>query len=514
MGDNIPTNRRIAKNATFLYLRLLISIIVGLFTSRVVLSTLGIDDYGIYSVVGGIVATMGFLNTSMAGATSRFITVALGQNDTDRLKHTFASSMIIHFGIAISVIIIAETAGLWFLNNKLVMPADRMQAANWVYQFSIISAAIGITQVPYNACIIAHERMEVYAYIEILNSALKLIIVYMLVIGSHDRLIMYGLLSMAVAIVIAVCYRFFCIRHFNECKVRLHWDTATIKPLLSFSGWDLYGNMCVTARTHGTNFLINMFYGVALNAASGIATTVNGIVGGLCTNITQAFRPQIIKCYANGNIVQSQQHINNSTTYTLLLLGCIGIPIITEAEYLLSLWLGNTPDYAVIFCQILIMQSFFGLANNSITALIHATGRIKGISLISGSLFIACLPATYFAFRNHADAQWAYWSMGVSTLLIYISNIVIAKRQVPGLNLKVYIGNTLKCFALISFAAVLCVICSVSLPQSFSRLCLTSAISMLTIGIATYTFFIGKETRKSINSRICSILHLKKQDHA
>lgn len=250
-----------------------LTMVVGLYTSRVVLQTLGVEDYGIYGVIGGIVAMMGFLNASMSGATSRFLTFELGRGDKERLANTFSSALIVHIIIAAIVFVVAETVGLWFLCNKLVIPENRMVAAHWVYQLSILSSMLSITQVPYNSSIIAHEKMDVYAYVEILNVTLKLLIVYLLVIGNFDKLILYAILMFTVSVIIMVVYRIYCLRRFEECKFRLFLDKDYLKPLLSFSGWDLYGNMAFSVRQQGANFLLNMFYGVVLNAAYNIATT-------------------------------------------------------------------------------------------------------------------------------------------------------------------------------------------------------------------------------------------------
>ena len=257
----LNSNRRIAKNALMLYIRMFISMIVSLYTSRVVLNVLGVEDYGTYGIVGGVVGMLGFLNASMSGATSRFLTFELGRGNMKRLSDTFASALIAHIGIAIIVFVIAETIGLWFLLNKLVIPEGRMTAAHWVYQMSIVSAMIGITQVPYNATIMAHEKMDVY----------------LLTIGNFDKLILYGALVLMVSITIRMIYRIYCIRHFEESHFHWVWDKSIMKPLLGFSGWDLYGNMAFTIRMHGANFIINTFYGVALNAACSVAATVQGM---------------------------------------------------------------------------------------------------------------------------------------------------------------------------------------------------------------------------------------------
>lgn len=297
---NTGGDKRIAKNAVMLYVRMFLTMIVGLYTSRVVLAVLGVEDYGTYGVVGGIVAMIGFLNSSMSGATSRFLTFELGKGDEKRLADTFSSALIIHIGIALLVLILAETVGLWFLCNKLVIPEGRMPAAHWVYQLSIASAMIWITQSPYNATIIAHERMDVYAYVEILNAVLKLLIVYLLSIGNFDKLILYATLVFLVSVLIRLIYRIYCVRHFSESHLHWVWDKSILKPMLVYSGWNLYGALCLTTRQQGTNFLINIFFGVVFNAASSVATTIQGVVKGFTYSSTFAFRPPIIKAYAQG----------------------------------------------------------------------------------------------------------------------------------------------------------------------------------------------------------------------
>lgn len=337
MQDTTSNNKRIAKNTIMLYIRMFISMVVGLYTSRVVLATLGVEDYGIYGVVGGVVAMMGFLNASMSGATSRFLTFELGKGDKERLAKTFSSALIVHIGIAIVVLILAETVGLWFLCNKLNIPAERMQAAHWVYQLSILSAMFGITQVPYNAAIIAHEKMDVYAYVEILNVSLKLLIVYLLCIGNFDKLILYASLMLAVSILIMMVYRIYAIRQFPEAHFHWIWDKTYLRPLLSFSGWDLYGNACVTARQQGTNFLVNIFFGVTYNAASSVATTVNGVVLGLTFTLIPALQPQIVKRYAVGDIKGMQSLMNNGIKYFSLLYLALLFPFLMEADQLFTL---------------------------------------------------------------------------------------------------------------------------------------------------------------------------------
>ena len=400
-----------------LYIRMFISVIVSLYTSRVVLQTLGVEDYGIYGVVGGIVAMMGSINASMSGATSRFLTFELGKGDFSRLSKTFSSALIVHIIIAVAVFVLAETVGLWFLCNKLVIPEGRMTAAHWVYQLSILSAMLTITQVPYNSSIIAHEKMDIYAYVEILNVTLKLIIVYLLVIGNFDKLIFYAILMFAVSVIIMTVYRIYCLRKFEECKFHWIWDKEYLKPLISFSGWDLYGNMSVVFFTQGIAMLLNMFFGPILNAANNISSIVQGTIKGFAFNVTQAFRPQIIKQFAKGNTTMVNQYVIIATRYTLLLFSFIAVPLYFEANYILHLWLGIVPTNTVTFLRIILLGTIFNLANNIINIPIHAKGKMKLFSLMTGSCFLLSLPLMYMALKLGVSAKTSY----LVVLLAYIA---------------------------------------------------------------------------------------------
>ena len=503
MQDTTSNNKRIAKNTIMLYIRMFISMVVGLYTSRVVLATLGVEDYGIYGVVGGVVAMMGFLNASMSGATSRFLTFELGKGDKDRLAKTFSSALIVHIGIAIVVLILAETVGLWFLCNKLNIPAERMQAAHWVYQLSILSAMFGITQVPYNAAIIAHEKMDVYAYVEILNVSLKLLIVYLLCIGNFDKLILYASLMLAVSILIMMVYRIYAIRQFPEAHFHWIWDKTYLRPLLSFSGWDLYGNACVIARQQGTNFLINIFYGVVFNAASGIATTVQGTISGLAFNIILAFRPQIIKQYAKGNVEDMSKLVGNAVCFTTILFGCMSIPLLLETHYIMKAWLGTIPDKSVIFCQILLIASFLGLLNNIWNTCIHATGKIKEISIFSGTFFLISLPIIYVVFQFKAPVESAYLVFILSIVFVNVSNLLIIKKKIPKLKLNFVFLNYIKVIIVLMASYYITSLFKAQMQETFIRLLVDCFICWIIIFASSFIFILNKKQKKSIISKIC-----------
>lgn len=473
--NTIPktNNRTIAKNTVFLYVRMLLSIAVSLYTSRVVLQTLGVDDFGIYGVVGGIVSMFSFFNASMSGATSRFITFALGKGDDKDVEDSFASALIIHIGIALIVVLLAETIGLWLLENKLVVPEGRMNAARIVYQFSILAMAVQITQVPYNASIISYEKMDVYAYVELLNVFLKLGIVYLLLIGNFDKLILYSVLVFLVNLIIALIYRLYCIKKFKTCHFKLIFQKEKLIPMLSFSGWDLYGNMCYSVRQQGINLLINMFYGVAYNAASTVATSIQGVISGLSTNVIQAFNPQIVKNYAQGEVFKMQVLMERSLKYTLLLFLILSAPLLLVMEDVMMVWLGQVPKSAPAFCKVMLGISLFNLINNVLNIGITATGNIKRVSFISGTIYLLTVPVTYIIFRLYENTViYAYYVSFKIMIMVVIVNFWIIKLQIPGLNIWPIIKSLLIAFAYSLIAFV---------PLSFLRLTFSPIINILIV---------------------------------
>lgn len=475
-------NKRIAKNTIFLYIRMLLSIVISLYTSRLVLQVLGEVNYGIYGLVGSVVAMFTFLNTAMSGATSRFLTHEMAKGDKERLRDTFNSALIIHIGIALLILVLAETIGLWFLHNKLVIPEERMFAAEIVYQLSIASMVITITQVPYNAAIIAHEKMDIYAYVELLNVTLKLVIVYILLIGNFDKLILYAVLVLCVSALIAFIYRIYCVKHYDETHIRFVYRPEIIKPMLGFSLWDLYGNMSVTARQQGTNFILNMFFGVVLNAASGIATMVQGIISGFSGNILQAFRPQIIKSYAVKEYARMENLISNAIKFAVLMLMIISVPLCIEIDYIMTLWLGDVPQYAPIFCRILLIMNIFGIINNILTISIHATGKVKTLSFMAGTIALLNLPVIYILFRFFTKSpENAYYVLLCSAVLMIIIELFLIKSMIPSLNI---IKITWTCLGVI-FAGVVSIIPIIPIIMGME----SSILKVLVITVAYFIIF-------------------------
>lgn len=450
-------NKRVAKNAIALTLRMVLVTIVGLYTSRIVLETLGVDDYGIYGVIGGVVGMASFLNTSMTGATSRFITFELGKGYSEKLRKTFSTAFYIHLGLAIVVVLLAETVGLWFVNHKMVFPSDRLLAVNILYQLSIISMLVNFTQVPYAADIIAHEKLSIYAYFEIINVMLKLIIVWLLLVIPSDRLILYAVLMLLVSILSALFYRYYCRRNFQEARLSTKINRNVAKDMLSFSAYELYGNMCVVAKNQGEPIILNIFFGVVANAAASLALTVAGAIDGLTTSISAAFSPQIVKQYASDNITGMALLMRRALQFTLLAYSLIAIPCILEARTVLYLWLGQIPKFSIIFLQLVLIAAIPQIIARINIVAIRATGHNRTLSLTNGTFYLIIPVISYILFKcGFTDASIIY-IVGIIMLsvCVYFSFLII-KIEIKNLNFRTYSFPAFKSILSISLSFILC----------------------------------------------------------
>ena len=498
----VSDNRRIINNTLALYVRQIITVIISLYTSRVILQVLGVDNYGIYNLVGGVVVLFTVLSASMNGATSRFLAYELGKGNQKRLEDTFSTAFIVHCILAFAIFVLSETVGLWFLTYKLVIPPERMFAAHVVFQLSVLSTMISITQVPYNSLVIAYERLNVFAYVEILAAVLKLAIVLMLVFLPGDKLIVYGILTLSVSVIIAMIYRIYCIRNFKESSLHWIWNKEILKPMLTFSGWDLYGNGCSLARQQGFNFLINMFFGVALNAGASIANVVTGNISAFITNITMAIRPQILKQYAAENYARVQSLMKQTIIFGTVLQSCFAIPFCLEAGYVLHLWLGVVPPYAESFSQIMLLTSIIGFANGVLIIAIHAQGNIKFLSFINGSISLLTLPVLWIMFRHGADANWAYWVFLISTVFITISSLSLVKFLCPNISIIPFVKVGIKTIAYIALTTILAFYIRYLIAESFLRLVFTTSVYVLVLGTLTYNFLLSKEYKTLLKNKL------------
>jgi len=448
---NTTNNKRIAKNTLFLYIRLFFTMGVSLYTSRVVLNVLGVNDFGVYSVVGGIVTLFSFFNSAMTSATQRFLAFDIGKNDFPQLKKTFNATLNIHIAISIVVLLLAETIGLWFVNYKLNLPLDRMVAVNWIYQFSVFTFLLGIIQVPYDALIVAREKMDIYAYMSFAEVFLKLIIVYLLVVFSFDKLILYAGLLFLVSFIVRMGHKYYCKRCFQESKYEFFFDKSFYKMLLSYSGWNLIAGIAAVARGQGCNILLNIFFGTILNAAYGISMQIQGTVSGFVQNFQMAVNPQITKQYAIGNKEEYLNYIFKSAKFSYFLMLIIACPVMYNIDYILELWLKNPPKYTSAFVLLTLISSLIECISGSMMTGIQATGKIKRYTIVIAILLFLNLPLSYIFLKLFKNPEFVFYTSIVISILclcfrlFYLKNII----QFPVLDflkkvlLKIILTSTL-----------------------------------------------------------------------
>ena len=399
MSEN-SSNKRIVKNTMFLYVRMMVVMIVALFTSRIILNTLGATDYGIYNVVGGIVTIVAFLNSALGGSTSRYLTFALGEGILEKQKKTFGAALNLHICIALLVLIVGETIGLWFFYEKMIIPEDRVSAALWVYQFSIVTTMISFTQVPYNASLIAHEKMSIYAYVGLYEAFSRLAIAYLITISPIDNLVFYGSLLLLNTIAVQMFYRWYAAKNFSECRFSLVKDKALYKQLLSYGGWDLFGNLAVVCQGQGVNLLLNVFFGPVVNAARAIAFQIQGAVLQFVSNFMTAVRPQVIKNYAEGNVERMYSLTFYTAKFSYMLMLALVVPICCEIKFILHLWLGDeAPEETALFAVLVLVTYTWRTFHIAALMPYHAIGNIKTGNITIGSLMIATLPIGYVLFK-------------------------------------------------------------------------------------------------------------------
>lgn len=488
-------NKRIAKNTLLLYVRMLFTMAVSLFTSRVILNTLGVEDYGINNVVGGIVTMFSVLSGSLSSSISRFITFELGKGNIERLKTIFSTGVNIQLGMSVLIIIIAEAVGIWFLNTKMNIPTDRMVAANWVFQCAILTFVLNLLSVPYNAAIIAHEKMSAFAYISVVEVSLKLIIVYMLMISPFDRLETYAVLLLLVGAVIRFIYGYYCKRHFEECTYHFVFDKPVLKEMTGFAGWNFLGNGAYMLNTQGVNILMNLYFGVAVNAARGIATQVDAALKQFVNNFTTAVNPQITKSYAQGDLDYMHKLVCRNAKFSAFLMMFFAVPIILETNTILTIWLKTVPDYAVIFLQWIIISSFMDtvLANSLVTSM-FATGKIKRYQIIVTTVGCLVFPLSWIAFKLGFEPQVGYILYFIIYTILLFVRLYLLKDMVK-LPVMMYIREVLyKLAPIIVVGFAIPGILILTMDAGWLRLILVCLLSVLVTAASEY--FIGLSNKE------------------
>lgn len=451
---SISNNKRIAKNTIYLYVRMLFMMAVTLYTSRVILEVLGIEDYGIYNVVGGIVVLFAFINNSMVMSTQRFLNYELGRDDKHEASRVFSASLTLHWFIAVFTFLLAESVGLWFLCNHIKYPSEREFAVLVTYQFSILTTCVNIIRAPYNAAIVSHEQMGFFARISVIEAVAKLAIIYLLTISPWDKLVSYAALIFGVVFIITLCYYLYCKKFFSICRYDYFWDKSLYKRLASFSGWSLFGGVANTAASQGLNVLMNIFFGVTINTAMAVASQVNAAAYSFVTSFQTAFSPQIVKSYAAQEREYFVGLIINASKYSYFLLFVICMPLYVYCEEVLSIWLTEVPPYAVSFCKLMLIVSLLDAIQEPLWMSVQATGKIRNYQLLMGVTILANLPISYLFLK-----------------LKYLPEIVLIIKiaiTVLRLIIRVIYLNRLFSFPIIRFARE--VLVKVSIVTLFSNL--------------------------------------------
>lgn len=494
------SNKRIAKNTAFLYVRMIMTMGITLFTSRIILQALGVSDYGLYNAVGSIVIMFSIVNSMLSSGTSRFLTYELGCGNFEKLKKTFGASFAMHTAMALLVFIVAETMGLWFLNEKMVIPENRYEAANWLYQFSIASCMLSLTQIPYNASIIAHERMGVYAWVGISEAVFKLSIVFILLyVPLSDNLIAYGALIMAWSIGIQIFLRWYCHRNFEEARLTIVKDKQIYKKMLSFSLWDTIGAFCATGNSQGANILMNLFFGVTVNAARGIAYQVENAVTQFSNNFMTAVKPQITKLYAQQKYNDFFKLIFESARFSYFLLFMVSLPLCLEIDYILSIWLVEVPAYTGMFIQYITVTKLIRSLNTPIMYGVHATGNIKWMNILSGGQsLLLTLPVTYLLYKVGFPPQSLFWVLILTSILGNVFEDISLKKNLNYSLLSLFKQVYLKSIILSLVASLPPFLIVFFIDSSFYRLLLTVFVSIISVAIVVFYFGITRQMRLQI----------------
>lgn len=510
MSDTSANNKRIAKNTLLLYVRQLLTMVIGLYTSRVILNTLGINDYGVYNVVAGFVSMFSLFTGSLSAAISRYLTFNLGKGNFDKLKSVFSTSVTIMIGMAIVIVIFAELFGVWFLNTQLNIPIERMYAANMVFHMSVLTFAINLISVPYNASIIAHEKMDAFAYISILEVILKLVIVFMLYVSPWDKLITYAILVAGVSLVIRSVYSIYCKSRFEECSYDFVIDRSLLKELGTFAGWNLFGSGAYLFNTQGVNIISNIFFGVTVNAARGVANQVETVVRQFVTSFTTAINPQIIKSYASNDLGYMHSLICRGAKFSYLLMLFFFVPFMFEIETIMRLWLKVYPPEAPLFLRLTLIGTMFDMLGNSTANAAWATGNIKKYYIVIGTVGSLVFPISWICFLFGAQAYSSYIAFVVIYIVVMILKVYIIKDLVS-FPPRLFYTDVLKPIILTTIVAfIIPGVLYSHINESLFRTIFVLLFSLLSVCISCYLLGLSNSERKKVNqlikSRINSIL--------
>lgn len=489
MKTPTENNKRIAKNTLLLYFRMILLIFVQLYTVPIVLKNLGIEDYGIYNVVGGIVTMFSFIGGSLASGSQRFLAFEIGRGDSKRLKEVFDTTLSIYLILAIITVLLLEMGGYWFLNTQMNIPVERMNAANWVFQLSILSFFINLISIPYNAAVIAHEKMSLFAYVSILECILKLTAAILLQYVLFDKLIIYAVFISSIAIIIRLIYQVYCKKHFTECKYYHFIRKNNMgKELLIYSGWNMIGSVALISRQQGLNVVINLFFGPLLNAAHSIAQQINGVLAQFINNVYTATRPQITKHYASGETIEMWNLVFRSSKLAFYLLTFISIPALLELDMILSVWLHEVPPYTVPIARLMIISILIETMANQIIGAYQAANKIKRYQLYSSTVILLNIPISYIVLKINPFIPVVPYIISTLLSVLYTISILWNAKKEIGLNLNKYLKDVLL-KNIIVYSVSIGVIggCICMIPSSFFRIIITICLTIVCCSIIVWT---------------------------
>lgn len=505
------STKKVYKNTLFLYFRMILLLGVNLYTSRVILEALGVVDFGIYNVVAGIIVVLSFISNSMSLAVNRYISFEMGRDNGGEVGRIFSVSVNIHALIALLVIVFGETAGLWFVNHKLVIPPERIVAANWIYQFSIFSFVMTVFRVPYNAMIIAYEEMKAYAYISIVEGLLRLLVAFSILYITFDKLIVYGgLMALSVAL-ITVVYIFFCLRKYAECRYRFIWDGSLVKSMGQYAGISTMGNLSSVVLDQGQNILLNMFFGPVLNAARGIAYQVNTALNVFVSNLYMAATPQITKSYAADDREYLVKIVNQTALFSQLCLTVLVVPVMVELPYLLHLWLGDGfPEATVIFGRLVLLNMFTANLVKTLLIALQSASKIFKVHFYTGMLTIANIPIDYVLLKwFHIEAYQVFIVQFVIDLVFVYVVLYLADKQLNW-NIREYMIKVIMPVSLLFVSDVgLLYMIMETLPVNFWTACLSFFISGSYVVLLAYLFVLPKELKTALKKKIIGFISYK-----
>ena len=500
-------NKQIAKNAIALYFRMIVMMLIGFFTVRVVLKALGVVDYGIYNVVGGFVTMFSIVSNSMVSSISRSLTFELGRGDKNRLERTFSTSIYVLFGLSFILVILLESFGIWYLETKMVIPADRLVAARWCFQLSVITFILRLVNAPYSASIVSHERMDIYAYFTILDAVFKLVICYAISHSPIDRLITYAILLCLVSVINQVIYVIFCKRHFDECRFKWIFDKSLFTSLFSFAGWNFIGCSAVVLRTQGANLLLNWAGGPVVNAANGIANSLCNVVNHFVGNFTKAFSPQITKRYAAGEYESLMKLLVYGSKYSYFLLFFLALPVVLNVRFILYIWLGQVPQYTVTFVFFIVVFMLAEAVSQPIITAKNATGVIRNYQVVVGGILLLMLPLSYFGIKFGFPLEVVPFCNALTACLAVVARVYMLRGDFPGWSSRIFFVNVLLNVVIVSIlAAIIPYIVSINMVDGWLRLIVTSILCVICTSLSVLYVGCDKMERRMIIQKLSSVI--------